>query len=81
MSGNPLAESSDSFAASAIVSTATGWSEPPGRELHPLKSSAFHGAQCRLVATFTVSASSARQTLSFRLYFAVQMHHYALRKA
>jgi hypothetical protein len=38
-------ESSDSFVASAAVSIATGWSEPvPGRELHPLKSSAFHGA-------------------------------------
>jgi hypothetical protein len=38
-------ESSDSFVAYAAVSIATGWSEPvPGRELHPLKSSAFHGA-------------------------------------
>jgi hypothetical protein len=35
-------ESSDSFVASAAVSIATGWNEPvPGRELHPLKSSAF----------------------------------------
>src|ERR1017187_1640464 len=35
-------ESSDSFVASTAVSIATGWSEPfPGRELHPLKSSAF----------------------------------------
>jgi hypothetical protein len=35
-------ESSDSFVASAAVSIATGWSEPvPGRESHPLKSSAF----------------------------------------
>jgi hypothetical protein len=35
-------ESSDSFVASAAVSIATGWSEPvPGRDLHPLKSSAF----------------------------------------
>jgi len=46
-------ESSDSFVASTAVSIATGWSEPvPGRELHPLKSSAFHGAlfrQSRLV--------------------------------
>jgi hypothetical protein len=40
-------ESSDSFVASA-ASIATGWSEPvPGRELHPLKSSAFHGALLR----------------------------------
>src|SRR5262249_25698834 len=38
-------ESSDSFVASAAASIATGWNEPvPGRELHPLKSSAFHGA-------------------------------------
>ena len=41
-------ESSDSFVASAAVSIATGWNEPvPGRELHPLKSSAFHGALFR----------------------------------
>jgi hypothetical protein len=41
-------ESSDSFVASAAASIATGWSEPvPGRELHPLKSSAFHGALYR----------------------------------
>ena len=38
-------EGSDSFVTSAAASIATGWSEPvPGRELHPLKSSAFHGA-------------------------------------
>ena len=41
-------ESSDRFVASAAASIATGWSEPvPGRELHPLKSSAFHGALFR----------------------------------
>ena len=41
-------ESSDSFVASAAASIATGWSEPvPGRELRPLKSSAFHGALFR----------------------------------
>ena len=41
-------ESSDSFVASAAASIATGWSKPvPGRELHPLKSSAFHGALLR----------------------------------
>src|SRR5437870_9519111 len=41
-------ESSDSFVASTAASIATGWSEPvPGRELHPLKSSAFHGALLR----------------------------------
>jgi len=33
---------------SAAVSIVTGWSEPvPGRELQPLKSSAFHGARLR----------------------------------
>ena len=41
-------EGSDSFVASAAASIATGWSEPvPGRDLHPLKSSAFHGALFR----------------------------------
>jgi hypothetical protein len=31
-----------------MAASATGWSEPvPGRELHPLKSSAFHGALLR----------------------------------
>jgi hypothetical protein len=41
-------ESSDSSVASAAASIATGWSEPaPGRELHPLKSSAFPGALLR----------------------------------
>src|SRR5246500_3581767 len=38
-------EGSDGFVSSAAASIATGWNEPvPGRELHPLKSSAFHGA-------------------------------------
>jgi len=41
-------ESSDSFVASATASIATGWSEPvPRRELHPLKSNAFHNALSR----------------------------------
>jgi integrase len=41
-------ESSDRFVTSAAASIATGWSEPvPGRELHPLKSSALHGALLR----------------------------------
>ena|SRR6516162_2647227 len=49
-------ESSDSFVASTIVSIATGGSEPvPGRELHPLKSSAFHGAPLHQL-TYTVVA-------------------------
>jgi hypothetical protein len=48
-------ESSDSFVASAAVSIATGRSEPvPGRELHPLKSSAFHGALLRQPSMRTV---------------------------
>ena len=45
-------ESSDSFVASTAASIATGWNEPvPGRELHPLKSSAFHGALLRQLRT------------------------------
>jgi hypothetical protein len=48
-------ESSDGLVASAAVSIATGWSEPvPGRELHPLKSSAFHGALFRQLAALIV---------------------------
>ena len=40
-------ESSDSFVAYAAASIATGWSEPvPGRDFHPLKSSAFFTAHC-----------------------------------
>jgi hypothetical protein len=38
------------------VSIATGRSEPvPGRELHPLKSSAFHGALLRQLSSFAGS--------------------------
>jgi hypothetical protein len=41
-------ESSDGLVALAAASIVTGWSEPvPGWELHPLKSSAFHGALLR----------------------------------
>jgi len=51
-------ESSDSFVASAAASI-TGWSEPvPGRELHPLKSSAFHGALFRQL-TLGISLASS----------------------
>ena len=46
-------ESSDGFVASAAVSIATGWNEPvPGRELHPLKPNAFHGALLRQLTWF-----------------------------
>jgi hypothetical protein len=49
-------EGSDSFVASAAASIATGWSEPvPGREFHPLKSSAFHGALFRQLPTWAKS--------------------------
>jgi len=45
--------------ASAAASIPTGWSEPvPGRELHPLKSSAFHGALYRQLSTELGSNSS-----------------------
>jgi len=41
-------ESSDGLVTLAAASIVTGWSEPvPGREFHPLKSSAFHGALLR----------------------------------
>ena len=54
-------ESSDSFVASTAVSIATGWNEPvPGRELHPLKSSAFHGALFRQLRQITSIRCSAR---------------------
>src|SRR4029077_13813889 len=54
-------ESSDSFVASAAASIATGWSEPvPGRELHPLKSSAFHGALLRQQSSLFRSARLRR---------------------
>jgi hypothetical protein len=50
-------ESSDSFVASAAASIATGWSEPvPGRELHPLKSSAFSR---RTFSTTTVGVENS----------------------
>ena len=36
---------SDDFVSSVAALIASGWSEPvPGWDLHPLKSSAFHGA-------------------------------------
>ena len=64
-------ESSDSFVASAAASIATGWSEPvPGRELHPLKSSAFHGAllrqPCRVIATAQPTAKCSRRRRDIR---------------
>jgi len=38
-------EGFNDFVASAVASIATGWSEPvPGRDLHPLLTSTFHGA-------------------------------------
>src|SRR5215813_9983119 len=51
-------ESSDRFVASAVVSVATGWSEPvPGRELHPLKSSAFSRRTCNGDVSPTIISS------------------------
>jgi len=55
-------ESSDSFVASAAVSIATGWNEPvPGRELHPLKSSASHGALFQQLAQSLASLQTRRK--------------------
>ena len=60
---------SDGFVSSAVVSVATGWSEPvPGRELHPLKSSAFHGALFRQ-STSGVRGIMASTTLTLKLHF------------
>jgi len=54
-------ESSNSFVASTAVSIATGWNEPvSGRELHPLKSSAFHGALLRQLQLRHASASGSQ---------------------
>ena len=55
-------ESSDRFVASAVVSVATGRSEPvPGRELHPLKSSAFSRRTCNsLLAHLCLAARGPR---------------------
>src|SRR5215467_12295370 len=61
-------ESSDRFVTSAVVSVATGWSEPvPGRELHPLKSSAFSRRTCNpdLSTMHRSAADSGHQSYSF----------------
>src|SRR5262249_11066925 len=53
-------EGSDSFVASAAASIATGWSKPvPGRELHPLKSSAFSR---RTLSPSTILRSASHKT-------------------
>jgi hypothetical protein len=63
-------ESSDRFVASAAVSIATGWSEPvPGRELHPLKSSAFHGALLRQPIFRCNASPDSIQSETFPLHF------------
>ena len=49
-------ESSDCWVTFPAASIVTGWSEPvPGRELHPLKSSAFQAARFRQLAATDVS--------------------------
>jgi hypothetical protein len=46
-------EGSDGFVAFTVASIATGWSDPvPGWDLHPLLTSAFHGAHEFLFITF-----------------------------
>ena len=76
---DPFIESSDSFVASAPVSIATGWSEPvPGRELHPLKSSAFHGALLRQLTTRTLTSTAPTNSCA-RL--TVQAHPLPVRPA
>jgi len=73
-------ESSDSFVASAAVSIVTGWSEPvPGRELHPLKSSAFHGALfCQLVGSETTISVLAYLNRNMPKTNATQKHPISL---
>jgi hypothetical protein len=45
-------QSSDGLVALPAASIVTGWREPvPGWELHPLKTSVFHGALLRQLAT------------------------------
>ena len=63
-------ESSDNFVASVAVSIATGWSEPvPGRELHPLKSSAFSRRTVTSIDFKSAASSVARSvTLLVDLY-------------
>jgi hypothetical protein len=40
-----------------MIQGSAGWSEPvPGREFHPLKSSAFHGALSRQLSVKTMNA-------------------------
>jgi hypothetical protein len=55
---NPLQRKPRHFVASAAASIATGRSEPvPGRELHPLKSSAFHGVLFRQLSDYSPISS------------------------
>jgi hypothetical protein len=62
---------SDSFVASATASIATGWSEPvPGRELHPLKPSAFHGALLRQLFKNLLLMPFPRRVLQVRQHCA-----------
>jgi hypothetical protein len=50
-----------------MCTSPVGWSEPvPGRELHPLKSSAFHGALFRPLLQKRNSASDPVNCLVFR---------------
>jgi len=65
-------ESSDSFVAFAAASIATGWNEPvPGRELHPLKSSAFHGALLRQSKARSACISRCRTCQTIAEMFSV----------
>jgi hypothetical protein len=52
-------EGFDSFVASTAASIASRWNEPvPGRELHPLKSSAFHGTLFHQLKNIAVADES-----------------------
>ena len=69
-------ESSDSLVASAAVSIATGWSEPvPGRELHPLKSSAFSRRTLSTTIAKTRFTGWVPDRYQQVLWFAVGVHN------
>jgi hypothetical protein len=50
-----------------MAASATGWSEPvPGRELHWLKSSAFHGARRGRIVSFSYFVGRSSEPKNYR---------------
>jgi hypothetical protein len=57
---------SDDFVSSVAALIATGWSEPaPGRDFHPLRTSAFHGAPQACANAFHENAVYVKTSLRF----------------